>query len=82
LFESKGEWSKAREQFEIVMSGKSLEVSTKKGKGKVSLQVSYLSTITLSLFLFRKKNSWRFADSLSLSLSLYAMFVEYGGFEK
>ncbi|GAA6018293.1 hypothetical protein JCM11491_005144 [Sporobolomyces phaffii] len=38
LFESKGEWSKAREQFEIVMSGKSLEVSTKKGKGKVSLQ--------------------------------------------
>ncbi|GAA5877339.1 hypothetical protein JCM16303_006247 [Sporobolomyces ruberrimus] len=38
LFESKREWSKSREQFEIVMSGKSLEVSTKKGKGKVSLQ--------------------------------------------
>ncbi|GAA5922814.1 uncharacterized protein JCM15063_003433 [Sporobolomyces koalae] len=38
LFDSKGEWSKAREQFEIVMSGKGMEFSTKKGKGKVSLQ--------------------------------------------
>ncbi|GAA6058492.1 hypothetical protein JCM10212_006931 [Sporobolomyces blumeae] len=38
LFDSKQEWAKAREQFELVMSGKNLELSPKKGKGKVSLQ--------------------------------------------
>lgn len=35
-----GEYSKARHEYEMVMSGKGLEISHKKGKGKVSLQVS------------------------------------------
>jgi hypothetical protein len=35
-----GECRKAREHYEIVMSGKGLELSPKKTKGKVSLQVS------------------------------------------
>lgn len=39
LYHAREEWAKAREQYELVMSGKGLEVSTKKGKGKVSLQV-------------------------------------------
>lgn len=40
LYQSKGDWALAREQYELVMSGKHLEVNTaKKGKGKVSLQV-------------------------------------------
>ncbi|GAA5897205.1 hypothetical protein JCM8208_003754 [Rhodotorula glutinis] len=39
LYQSKGDWALAREQYELVMSGKHLEVNTaKKGKGKVSLQ--------------------------------------------
>lgn len=40
LFDSMGEYAKARHHFELVMSGKNLELSPKKGKGKVSLQVS------------------------------------------
>jgi len=40
LYQAKGDWALAREQYELVMSGKHLEVNTaKKGKGKVSLQV-------------------------------------------
>ncbi|GAA6051719.1 hypothetical protein JCM3770_002699 [Rhodotorula araucariae] len=39
LYHSKGDWALAREQYELVMSGKHLEINTsKKGKGKVSLQ--------------------------------------------
>ncbi|TNY22156.1 hypothetical protein DMC30DRAFT_393124 [Rhodotorula diobovata] len=39
LYQAKGDWALAREQYELVMSGKHLEVNTaKKGKGKVSLQ--------------------------------------------
>ncbi|GAA5888776.1 hypothetical protein JCM6882_002847 [Rhodosporidiobolus microsporus] len=38
LFHSQGQWTKAREQYERVMSGKGMEVGKKKGKGKVSLQ--------------------------------------------
>lgn len=69
LFESRGEWSKAREQFEIVMSGKNMEVSTKKGKGKVSLQVSHDSFLSSYL-----RSTWNWSrDSLDL---------EHGGFEE
>ena len=35
-----GDYGKARQHYEMVMSGKGLELSPKKGKGKVSLQVS------------------------------------------
>ncbi|GAA6038616.1 hypothetical protein JCM8097_009449 [Rhodosporidiobolus ruineniae] len=38
LYRARGEWVKARQQYEQVMSGKGLEISSKKGKGKVSLQ--------------------------------------------
>ncbi|KDE04974.1 hypothetical protein MVLG_04622 [Microbotryum lychnidis-dioicae p1A1 Lamole] len=38
LYDSMGQFSKAREHFEKVMSGKNLELSLKKTKGKVSLQ--------------------------------------------
>ncbi|SCV68621.1 BQ2448_742 [Microbotryum intermedium] len=38
LYDSMGQFSKAREHFEKVMSGKNLELSPKKTKGKVSLQ--------------------------------------------
>ncbi|GAA5901953.1 hypothetical protein JCM5296_006311 [Sporobolomyces johnsonii] len=38
LFDAQGQWAKAREQYELVLSGKHLEISHKKGKGKVSLQ--------------------------------------------
>ncbi|BGP48328.1 hypothetical protein JCM10450v2_004200 [Rhodotorula kratochvilovae] len=39
LYQSKGDWGLAREQYELVMSGKHLEINaSKKGKGKVSLQ--------------------------------------------
>ncbi|GAA5827210.1 hypothetical protein JCM11251_001170 [Rhodosporidiobolus azoricus] len=38
LYHSQGLWSRAREQYEQVMSGKGMELSRKGGKGKVSLQ--------------------------------------------
>ncbi|GAA5939896.1 hypothetical protein JCM1841_000520 [Sporobolomyces salmonicolor] len=38
LFDAQGQWAKAREQYELVLSGKHLEIGHKKGKGKVSLQ--------------------------------------------
>lgn len=38
LYDAKKEWSKAKEQYDIVMSGKNLELGPKKSKGKVSLQ--------------------------------------------
>ena len=38
LYDAKKEWSKAKEQYDIVMSGKNLELGPKKTKGKVSLQ--------------------------------------------
>ncbi|ORY90242.1 hypothetical protein BCR35DRAFT_299838 [Leucosporidium creatinivorum] len=38
LYGSMGEYTKARQHYEMVMSGKGLEISHKKGKGKVSLQ--------------------------------------------
>lgn len=33
-----GEYDKAKQQYDLVMSGKGMEISNKKGKGKVSLQ--------------------------------------------
>ncbi|GAA5855097.1 hypothetical protein JCM8547_002378 [Rhodosporidiobolus lusitaniae] len=38
LHQFRGEWTKARAEYELVLSGKNLEVGLKKGKGKVSLQ--------------------------------------------
>lgn len=40
LHASMGDKDRARAEFTIVMDGKNLEISHKKGKGKVSLQVS------------------------------------------
>lgn len=40
LYHAQGLWRRAREQYDLVLAGKHLEISTKKGKGKVSLQVS------------------------------------------
>lgn len=34
-----GQYRQAAEQFELVLSGKNLEIANKKDKGKVSLQV-------------------------------------------
>ncbi|GAA6002647.1 hypothetical protein JCM10207_007609 [Rhodosporidiobolus poonsookiae] len=38
LHHARGDWTKARSEYETVMSGKIPELSTKKSKGKVSLQ--------------------------------------------
>lgn len=38
LFDCKGELGKAKAEYELVMSGKGMETSPRKGKGKVSLQ--------------------------------------------
>lgn len=43
-----GDYTKARQHYEMVMSGKGLELSPKKGKGKVSLQVSSPSALARS----------------------------------
>lgn len=40
LYHAQGLWKRAREEYDLVLTGKHLETSTKKGKGKVSLQVS------------------------------------------
>lgn len=41
LYGSMGDHTQARQHYEMVMSGKGLEISHKKGKGKVSLQVRF-----------------------------------------
>lgn len=41
LYHAQGLWKRAREEYDLVLTGKHLETSTKKGKGKVSLQVSW-----------------------------------------
>lgn len=40
LYHAQGLWKRARDEYDLVLTGKHLETSTKKGKGKVSLQVS------------------------------------------
>lgn len=42
LYHAQGLWERARYEYDLVLAGKHLETSTKKGKGKVSLQVSSL----------------------------------------
>ncbi|BGP28476.1 hypothetical protein JCM10296v2_000211 [Rhodotorula toruloides] len=55
LFHSRGEYEKAREQYELVMGGKHLEVSPKKGKGKVSLQNMAVLRSNAGLQLLKEK---------------------------
>ncbi|GJN90607.1 hypothetical protein Rhopal_003619-T1 [Rhodotorula paludigena] len=55
LYHAREEWAKAREQYELVMSGKGLEVSTKKGKGKVSLQNMAVLRSNAGLQLLKEK---------------------------
>lgn len=38
MYAAMGEYDKAKQQYDLVMSGKGMEISNKKGKGKVSLQ--------------------------------------------
>ncbi|BGP52632.1 hypothetical protein JCM8202v2_000188 [Rhodotorula sphaerocarpa] len=38
LHHAQGHWNLARDEYELVLSGKNIETSTKKGKGKVTLQ--------------------------------------------
>jgi hypothetical protein len=55
LFHSRGEYEKAKEQYELVMGGKHLEVSPKKGKGKVSLQNMAVLRSNAGLQLLKEK---------------------------
>ncbi|KAK4050437.1 hypothetical protein OIV83_003507 [Microbotryomycetes sp. JL201] len=54
LYASMKDYKKARYHFELVMSGKGMELSPKKTKGKVSLQVSSLATDIFTFSLAEK----------------------------
>ncbi|KAG0662948.1 hypothetical protein C6P46_003036 [Rhodotorula mucilaginosa] len=58
LYHAQGLWKRAREEYDLVLTGKHLETSTKKGKGKVSLQNMAVLRSNAGLQLLREQGHY------------------------
>ncbi|GAA5981347.1 hypothetical protein JCM10908_004077 [Rhodotorula pacifica] len=58
LYHAQGQWARAREEYDLVLAGKHLEISTKKGKGKVSLQNMTVLRSNAGLQLLREQGHY------------------------